>query len=130
MQVETIEFFERLNNSIFNLKTDERTIESDERNFFILHDLYYDLTFARISNKASLAPSEILDKELTVIYEHLIKTINKLYQNQKKKMIQLTSQIAHEELKHPRIDTTKKRELENLFDDIVRLCEFMTVILV
>ena len=130
MQVEATEFLERLNNSILNLKMNERTIENDKRSFMTLHDLYYDLVFARLSNQTALAPSEELNRELKIIYEHLMKTINKLYKNHKKKLAHLLSEINNEELKHPRADTPKKRALKNSFEDIVRFCDFMTIILV
>ena len=130
MQVETIEFLERLNNGISNLKMDERTIENDKNFFMTLHDLYYDLVFARLSNQTALAPSEELNRELNIIYEHLMKTINKLYKSHKKRLIHLLSEINNEELKHPGADTPKKHALKNSFEDIVRFCDFMTIILV
>ena len=72
-----------------------------------LHDLYYDLVFARLSNQTALAPSEELNRELKIIYEHLMKTINKLYKNHKKKLTHLLSEINNEELKRPHADTQK-----------------------
>ena len=67
MQVEATEFLERLNNSILNLKMNERTIKNDKRSFMTLHDLYYDLVFARLSNQTALAPSEELNRELKIL---------------------------------------------------------------
>ena len=74
---------EQLNNIISRLQAQEKTI-NDMENFQNLHELYYDVRYARISNKASLKPSITMERELKTIYEHLMLTINQVHDRQKK----------------------------------------------
>ena len=80
MQARSFVLFERLNNCISCLLTDKKTIENYRKNFDVLNDLYCDLQNARVYNRAALESSKVLDKELGIIYEHLMKTLNNLYQ--------------------------------------------------
>ena len=65
------QFLCQFNNNITHLQTQERTVTNDMKNFQELHELYYDIRYARVSNRASSDPSITLEKELKIIYEHL-----------------------------------------------------------
>ena len=130
MQARSVVLFEQLNNCISCLLTDKKMIENYRKNFDILNDLYYDLQHARVHNRAALESSKVLDKELGIIYEHLMRTLNSLYQKQKMRLMRLSSQIAREELKNPRVSTPKKERLKESFSDTLVLCEMITMTLV
>ena len=95
------QFLCQMNNSIVHLRTQEKTLTNDMKNFQELHELYYDIRYARVSNKASLDPSVTLEKELKVIYEHLILTINQFHTQQKKRLLDIHSRLLKEELENP-----------------------------
>ena len=102
------QFLCRMNNSIVHLQTQEKTLTNDMKNFQELHELYYDIRYVRVSNKASLDPSITLEKELKVIYEHLILTINQFCTQQRKRLLDIHSKLLREEFEHPQGDTAKK----------------------
>ena len=130
MQAQSFVLFERLNNCISCLLMDKETIENYRKNFDVLNDLYHDLQNARVYNRAALESSKVLDKELGIIHEHLMRTLNSLHQKQKMRLMRLSSQIAREELKNPRVKTPKKERRKESFGDTLVLCEMITMTLV
>ena len=97
-------FLSRLNNSITQLKAQQETICNDMTSLQDLHELYYDLRYSMISNKALQDPSIILEIELDAIHEHLILTLKHLRSRQKKRLVDLHSNIFKEELEHPQVN--------------------------
>ena len=109
------QFLCQLNNSIVHLQTQEKTLTNDMKNFQELHELYYDIRYARISNKASFDPSITLEKELKVIYEHLILTINQFCTQQRKRLLDIHSKLLKEDFEHPQVNTAKRLNLKPFF---------------
>ena len=124
------QFLCQLDDSIVHLQTQEKTLTNDMKNFQELQELYYDITHARVSNKASLDPSVTLEKELKVIYEHLISTINQFHTRQRKRLLDIHSRLLKEEFEHPQVDTVKKTELKTLFSRATLFVEHVELLLV
>ena len=122
-------FLYKLNHSILCLRAQEGTLENDMKNLDMLHELYYDIRYARITNKASIEPSVLLERKLKTIYKHLAQTINKLYQRQRQRLIRLHTQILEEELKNPKSETFRKQELQTLSSRIVPFCNGISLLL-
>ena len=118
----------RLNESIIQLRT-YQTICNDMSNFHDLHELYYDIRNAQTSNKGLCAPSIILERELNAIKEHLISTLRHLRSRQRRRLLDLHSDICKEELKHPRIDTPMKNELKRFVARVMLLIEGIDILL-
>ena len=121
-------FLSRLNESIIQLRT-YHTICNDMSNFHDLHELYYDIQNARTSNEGLCAPSIVLERELDAIKEHLISTLNHLRSRQRKRLLDLHSDIFKEELEHPRIDTPMKNELKRFVARVMLLIEGIDILL-
>ena len=121
-------FLYKLNHSILCLRA-QGTLENDMKNLDMLHELYYDIRYARITNKASIEPSVLLERKLKTIYKHLAQTINKLYQRQRQRLIRLHTQILEEELKNPKSETFRKQELQTLSSRIVPFCNGISLLL-
>ena len=124
------QFLCQMNNSVVCLQTQEKTLTNDMKNFQELQELYYDIRHTRVSNKASLDPSVTLEKELKVMYEHLISTINQFYTRQRKRLLDIHSRLLKEEFEHPQVDTVKKIELKTFFSRATLFVEHVELLLV
>ena len=120
----------QLNEIISRLQTQEKTLTNDMENFQKLHELYYDIRYARISNNPSLNPSITMKKELKIIYAYLILTIKQVHDRQKKKLLYIYSEQMKEELKHPQIDTSRKVKLKTFFSRVTLFIQRIELLLV
>ena len=122
-------FLSRLNNTIAQLKTQLETINNDMTIMWDLHELYYDLRDAIVSNKASQDPSIVLEVELEAIREHLILTLKQLRSRQKRRLVDLHSDIFKEELEHPQVNTPMKSQLKVFVARVVLLIDGIDILL-
>ena len=129
-QVISAVFLSRLNNSVTQLKTQLETISNDMMILHDLRELYYDLRDAIVSNKASQDPSIVLEIKLDAIHEHLILTLKQMRSRQKKRLVDLHSDIFKEELEHPRVDTPMKSQLKVFVARVVLLIDGIDILLI
>ena len=115
LHVVSQQLVQQLNDIISCLRTQENTLTSDIENFQKLHELYYDIRYARVSNRSSMNPSIKMKKELKAIYAYLMLTIGQIHDRQKKKLMYIYSEQMKEELEHPQIDTSRKTKLKTFF---------------
>ena len=120
----------RLNDAISSLQSREATLTNDIKSFQELHDLYYDIRYARVSNRSSLNPSDVVNKELKIIYAYLKINIKQIYDRQKKKLSYIYSEQMKEELDHPQVDTSRKVELKNYFSRTTLFIQRIELLLV
>ena len=83
-----------------------------------LHDLHYDIRYARASNSSSMNPSIKVKKDLKAIYTYLMLVLEQLRDRQKKLLLSTYNEQMTEELKHPQIDTPQKMKLKTYFSRI------------
>ena len=118
-----------LNGAMSMLEMQEPTLENDKSVFQKLHNLYYDIRYAKTSNKASLNPSRKMNEELKIIYAYLMINIKNIHDRHKKRLSYILSKQMEEELEHPQIDTPRKADLKDLFSRTVLFIQYMEILL-
>ena len=105
----------QLNDVISCIQAQEKTLENEIENFQKLHNLYYDIRYAKVSNDSSMNPSTKIKKDLKTIYSYLILTLRQMHDRQKKILLYIYNEQMTEELEHPQINTSKKIKLKTYF---------------
>ena len=105
----------QFNDIILCIQAQERTLDNEMKDFQKLHDLYYNIRYAKISNKSSVNPSNKTKKELGAIYSYLILVIRQMHDRQKKRLMYIYNKQMTEELRHPQINTSQKVKLKTYF---------------
>ena len=115
LDVVSEQLLHQLNDIISKIQTQERTLENEIKNFQHLHDIYYDIRYARVSNRSSMNPSIKIKKELKAIYGYLMITLKQMHDRQRKILSYIYNEQMTEELKHPLITTPLKSKLKTYF---------------
>ena len=119
----------QLNDIISSLQTQEATLDNDIKNFQRLHDTFYDIRYAKVSNKSSLNPSIKIKKELKAIHGYLMLIITQMRNQHKKRLMYIHSEQMKEELAHPQIKTSQKMQLINYFSRTTLFIQRMELLL-
>ena len=119
----------RLNGAIAILETQEPTLENDKSVFQKFYELYYDIRYAKTSNKSSLNPSRAMNEELKIIYAYLMINIKQIHDRHKKRLSYIFSKQMEEKLEHPQVDTPRKTDLKNLFSRTVLFIQYIEILL-
>ena len=115
LDVVSEQLLQRLNEVISKIQTQELTLENEIKNFQNLHDMYYDIRYARVSNRSSMNPSIKIKRELKAIYGYLMITLKQMHDRQRKILLYIYNEQMTEELKHPLITTPLKSKLKTYF---------------
>ena len=119
----------QLNDIISCLQTQEATLENDIKNFQRLYDTFYDLRYAKRSNKSSSNPSVKINKELKAIHRYLMLNITLMRNQHKKRLAYLHSEQMKEEKAYPQIETSEKLKLKHYFSRTVLFIQRMELLL-
>ena len=120
----------QLNDIISCMQAQERTLDNEKKDFQKLHDLYYDIRHAKVSNETSLDPSNKIKKELKAIYSYLMLTIKRMHDRQKKRLLHIYNKQMTEELRHPQIDTPQKVKLKAYFSRTTLFIQYIEILLI
>ena len=118
LDIVTDQLLHHLNDTISEMQTQDRTLENEMKAFQKLHDLHYDIRYARASNSSSMDPSIKVKKDLKAIYAYLMLILEQLRDRQKKSLLSTYNEQMTEELKHPQVDTPQKMKLKTYFSHI------------
>ena len=129
LDIVTEQLLHQLNDIISCMRAKERTLDNEKKDFQKLHDLYYDIRYAKVSNRSSVDPSIRIDKELKVVYSYLMLIIRQMHSRQKKSLLYIYNKQMTEELTHPQVDTPQKARLKNYFSRTTLFIQYIEILL-
>ena len=128
LDVVSEQLLHQLNDVISKIQIQEQTLENEIKNFQNLHDLYYDIRYARVSNRSSMNPSIKIKRELKAIYGYLMITLKQMHDRQRKILSYIYNEQMTEELKRPLIITPLKSKLKTYFSRTTLLIQRIEIL--